>query len=93
MIKALIRRTVRALAVRVMARPALAASAKRLIALAPALDRRLRRIVGGPAAPAAAQPQLQPQSQPASPVPPEVARVLVDLRHALAEREPGRKST
>lgn len=87
MIKALIRRTVRALAVRIMARPVLAASAKRLVGLAPALDRRLRRLVGGPPAP---QPQLQAQM--ASPVPPEVARVLVDLRHAVAERESGRRS-
>lgn len=89
MIKALLRRTVRALAVRIMARPALAAAAKRLVGLAPALDRRLRRIVGGPAAP---QPQLQSQAQMANPVPPEVARVLVDLRQAMAERESGRRS-
>lgn len=85
MIKPLVRRTVRSVALRIMERPALAASAKWLVSLAPALDRRLRRILGG--TPSPAQPGLQPQSLEASPVPPDVARVLVDLRHAMAEHE------
>lgn len=89
MIKPLIRRTVRGVALRILERPALAASAKKLVSLAPALDRRLRRILAGTSAPA--QPGLNPPSQAlnpppqeASPVPPEVARVLVDLRLAIA---------
>lgn len=88
MIKPLIRRTVRSLALRIMERPALAESAKKLVSLAPALDRRLRRIIGGSAP---AQPQSQ--SQEARPVPPEVARVLVDLRHATAEHESERTAS
>lgn len=83
MIKPLIRRTLRALALRIMERPALAASARKLVSLSPALDGRLRRIVGSPSLPAAPLPQ--PQA--ASPVPPEVARVLVDLRQHIAERK------
>ena len=96
MIKPLIRRTVRGVALRILERPALAASAKKLVSLAPALDRRLRRILAGTSAPA--QPGLNPPSQAlnspsqalnpplqeAGPVPPEVARVLVDLRLAIA---------
>lgn len=81
MIKPLIRRTVRALALRIMERPALAASARKLVSMSPTLDRRLRRIVGSPSVPAAPQPQA------ASAVPPDVARVLVDLRQAIAERK------
>lgn len=88
MIKPLIRRTVRSMAVRIMARPALAVSIKKLISLAPALDQRLRRIVDGP------HPDASPaQRRIAGPVPPEVARVLVDLRHALAEHESERAAS
>jgi hypothetical protein len=85
MIKPLIRRTLRSLALRIMEQPALASAAKKAVSLVPALDRRLRRIVVTPPAPAASP--VLPQPEVAKPVPPEVARVLVDLRHAIAERK------
>lgn len=89
MIKPLIRRTVRSLALSIMARPALAAAAKKLVRLSPALDQRLRRILGRtPPGAGLHPPSTESQAQEPSPVPPEVARVLVDLRHAMAEHKP-----
>lgn len=91
MIKSLIRGAVRRVALRILEWPELAASAKKLVRLSPALDQRLRRILGRTPAHAlpASTPELQTPSQRPRPVPPEVARVLVDLRHAMADRESG----
>jgi hypothetical protein len=91
MIKTTLRKALRSLAVRILVRPALAEPFKNLIRRFPALDRRLRRIVHGGQAvlPAGAVPQgvAAGAPQPPAPVPPEVARVLADLRRALQERE------
>jgi hypothetical protein len=91
MIKTTIRKALRNLLVRILMRPALAEKAKKLVRQVPALDRLLRRIVHGGRAglPAGATPQgaAAGAPQPPAPVPPEVARVLADLRRALQERE------
>ena len=82
MIKPFVRRVIRALASRLLLRPALAEPLKNLVRRFPQLDRRLRRIVATPPAAVAAATQQQAPGTPPAPIPPEVARILVDLRQA-----------
>ena len=87
MIKTTLRKALRNLLVRILMRPALAEKAKKLVRQVPALDRLLRRIVHGGRAGLPAGAAAPGAPQPPARVPPEVARVLADLRRALQERE------
>ena len=80
MVKPLIKRGFRALARFVSRRPFLVAVAARALVAVPSLKRHLRLLI--------AEPVTQPPRTEGS-LSPDEARVLVDLRDALADRQRG----
>lgn len=82
MVKPLIKRAFRALARFVSRRPLLVAVAARALVAVPPLKRHLRRLI--------AEPVMQPPRTEGS-LSADEARVLVDLRDALADRPGARK--